>query len=314
MNRLTHLLGVMAVVVVSSVASAQHQHDHDHDFAPAKFEPPANYRQAVEEIEHRLHLIQELMISQKLLEVHPQADVIQKVAKLVGQLALKEDSGVPKEAVREVNLAGKDLAGKFDPIDRAADSNNAEGTKKVYDEMVKLTEVLSKYIPKVYSCPMKCEGEKTYPQAGDCPTCGMHLSRLKEHMDHEPKYGGVFFMAPDKFHHLEATLSASNEFRMYFYDNFTKPISAEKFSAEATVRAKGSDTSTAKPLTIRLEAGKAFLVASVDSGLKLPVAVKAFVDFKDGQRPQVFDFEFDAPSEFKKAEADKSQGQGRGGH
>lgn len=26
-----------------------------------------------------------------------------------------------------------------------------------------------------YHCPMKCEGEKTYPEAGKCPDCGMAL-------------------------------------------------------------------------------------------------------------------------------------------
>ncbi len=26
-----------------------------------------------------------------------------------------------------------------------------------------------------YYCPMQCEGDKTYKQAGDCPVCGMHL-------------------------------------------------------------------------------------------------------------------------------------------
>lgn len=312
MKRMRLLLFVFAFAG-SSLARAQHQHQHDHeDFAPAKFEPPTNYRQAVEEIEFRLHLIEELMASKELAQVHPQADVIQKVARLIGQLALKADSGVPKEAVKEVNLAGKDLAAKFDPIDKAADSGDAAGTKTVYDEMVKLTEVLSKYIPKVYSCPMKCEGETTYPQAGDCPKCGMHLTRLKEHMDHEPKYGGVFFMAPDKFHHLEATLSASGEFRIYFYDNFTKPIPAEKFAVQAAARPKGADRSTEKPLILSLEPGKAFLTGKIDASLQPPVAVKAFVDFKDGERPQPFDFEFDSPS--KEASSEKAEGHSRSGH
>ena len=27
----------------------------------------------------------------------------------------------------------------------------------------------------VYYCPMRCEGDKTYEQPGDCPVCGMHL-------------------------------------------------------------------------------------------------------------------------------------------
>lgn len=27
----------------------------------------------------------------------------------------------------------------------------------------------------VYYCPMKCEGDKTYDKAGECPKCGMDL-------------------------------------------------------------------------------------------------------------------------------------------
>jgi len=28
---------------------------------------------------------------------------------------------------------------------------------------------------KVYQCPMKCEGNKTYNSAGNCPVCNMKL-------------------------------------------------------------------------------------------------------------------------------------------
>src|SRR5262245_43266431 len=31
-----------------------------------------------------------------------------------------------------------------------------------------------------YYCPMHCEGEKEYPQPGDCPVCGMHLVKVGE--------------------------------------------------------------------------------------------------------------------------------------
>lgn len=27
----------------------------------------------------------------------------------------------------------------------------------------------------VYCCPMKCEGDKTYPEPGRCPVCNMKL-------------------------------------------------------------------------------------------------------------------------------------------
>lgn len=31
----------------------------------------------------------------------------------------------------------------------------------------------------LYQCPMKCEGEKTYEEPGDCPVCNMHLAPLE---------------------------------------------------------------------------------------------------------------------------------------
>jgi heavy metal translocating P-type ATPase len=31
-----------------------------------------------------------------------------------------------------------------------------------------------------YYCPMLCEGDKTYPEPGDCPVCGMHLVKKQE--------------------------------------------------------------------------------------------------------------------------------------
>ncbi|MFB6341874.1 copper-translocating P-type ATPase [Saccharicrinis sp. FJH62] len=34
----------------------------------------------------------------------------------------------------------------------------------------------------MYYCPMKCEGDKTYDEPGDCPVCGMHLIPVGEKM------------------------------------------------------------------------------------------------------------------------------------
>ena len=30
-----------------------------------------------------------------------------------------------------------------------------------------------------YQCPMKCEGEKTYPKEGKCPVCNMDLDGIE---------------------------------------------------------------------------------------------------------------------------------------
>ena len=31
---------------------------------------------------------------------------------------------------------------------------------------------------KKFACPMQCEGDKTYPQAGKCPVCKMDLQEV----------------------------------------------------------------------------------------------------------------------------------------
>jgi len=36
-----------------------------------------------------------------------------------------------------------------------------------------------KNLATVYHCPMKCEGEKTYAEAGKCPECEMDLEILE---------------------------------------------------------------------------------------------------------------------------------------
>jgi uncharacterized paraquat-inducible protein A len=57
-----------------------------------------------------------------------------------------------------------------------------EGEMKHDKETMKMNE--SK-MAKAYMCPMKCEGEKTYDKAGDCPKCGMELKEKKKEDDHD---------------------------------------------------------------------------------------------------------------------------------
>ncbi|MBN8682475.1 MAG: hypothetical protein J0L99_07475 [Chitinophagales bacterium] len=36
-----------------------------------------------------------------------------------------------------------------------------------------------------WQCPMKCEGEKTYAEAGACPVCKMDLKAVENHSEHK---------------------------------------------------------------------------------------------------------------------------------
>ncbi|MCK9423590.1 MAG: copper-translocating P-type ATPase [Bacteroidales bacterium] len=42
-----------------------------------------------------------------------------------------------------------------------------------------------------YYCPMRCEGDRTYPKPGDCPVCGMHLKKQESFAN-----SGVVYTCP----------------------------------------------------------------------------------------------------------------------
>ena len=79
--------------------------------------------------------------------------------------------------------------------------------------------------------------------AGDMPaahTGGAHADHGQAHADHNSKHGGQFYMAPDRRHHLEGVLDET--FRVYLYDDHTRPVSALPFAAGASATALRLDT------------------------------------------------------------------------
>lgn len=103
------------------------------------------------------------------------------------------------------------------------------------------------------------------------------------HGDHNPKHGGIFFMAPDLFHHLEGVIDGG-EFRLYIYDNLTKPLDVRQFHARAgdtTLDAAADGSYLRMP----------FAKASDDD----PPEVTAFVRFAAADREERFDFVFMTP-------------------
>jgi Cu/Ag efflux protein CusF len=78
----------------------------------------------------------------------------------------------------------------------------------------------------------------------------------RPHGDHNPRHGGpMVFMSSDLHHHVEATFVAPGIFRIYFYDEYTRPIPLSQFPAGFSARVARADSNATEigepiPMTV----------------------------------------------------------------
>jgi Cu/Ag efflux protein CusF len=129
---------------------------------------------------------------------------------------------------------------------------------------------------------------------GTCPDGSPRIKGFERrpHGDHNPRHGGSFFMATDQWHHLEGAIFPHGVFRVYFYDDLTRPLAAAGFSAQA---AKTDDNGREVGPLITLTPGAGMDGSSLEVPLAsatFPLNVKLHVKFKPDDKDEVFDFRF----------------------
>jgi hypothetical protein len=85
-------------------------------------------------------------------------------------------------------------------------------------------------VQKTAALTFTCAGNREISQLepGTCADGAPMIPRYnaRAHGDHNSKHGGTFFMAPDNWHHIEGTYPAAGRFRVYVYDDFSRPLGA----------------------------------------------------------------------------------------
>ena len=137
-----------------------------------------------------------------------------------------------------------------------------------------------------YICPMRCSRDRIFPENGNCPVCGMRLKRVEEaHGNHDPRHGGLLFMAPDQWHHLEGVI-VDGEFRLYLYNDFVEPLAAAPFVDGATLELAGED------LPFRLDPSGEHLVVTLPTANKEEITPRVKIRFPGRDESNSFDFAF----------------------
>lgn len=118
---------------------------------------------------------------------------------------------------------------------------------------------------------------------------------VRAHGDHNPRHGGQFFMAQDGWHHVEAALQPSKVLRLFFYDNFTKPLMAKSFSARLVTNEQWDPIARiareVEVLPMKPASDPSALETPV-KGVSLPLKVAIKVKFGSRSPEQRFDFQF----------------------
>jgi hypothetical protein len=117
------------------------------------------------------------------------------------------------------------------------------------------------------------------------------------HANHNPRHGGLFFMAPDLWHHLEGAY-IDDVFRVYLYDDYTRPLAPALRGAVVgrivTKETFDPATRTTKEITVfplRASADGEYLEARVGR-TRFPAEMTAKVRFTAGGDEYRFDFTF----------------------
>lgn len=177
-------LVVAATCVLCSPVVAQHTHDHG-DHSHAAVAASKSFTEAAQALSASLSAIKAQLAapSPALPRISDEAFRMSVVAKTLGSLALAKDSGIARDQVKSINLAGKNIASKADALHDLADAGKLETLRAslhtLEAAMASLGAPQRTDAPpataagSVYFCPMHCEGDKTYAAAGVCSICNM---------------------------------------------------------------------------------------------------------------------------------------------
>jgi len=151
------------------------------------------------------------------------------------------------------------------------------------------TDLVPITVSMFWVCPQSPDKHELNP--GKCADGSIRIQKFEPrlHGDHNPRHGGQLFMADDGWHHVEGAYPKAGLLRLFFYDDWTRPLAPDGFTARVLVK----DSSGKETAQIPLSAGDS--PNSMNARLpdsSVPLSVSLAVRFKAGEAEKQFDFTF----------------------
>jgi len=116
---------------------------------------------------------------------------------------------------------------------------------------------------------------------------------LRAHGDHNPRHGGQFFMATDAWHHVEGTYPENGLFRVFFYDNFTKPLALKGKGVSGSVAIRDAQDKEIASAPLAIGKNGSTMEAKIPAAnAALPLRATVKLKFSETMPQQPFDFQF----------------------
>jgi len=136
------------------------------------------------------------------------------------------------------------------------------------------------------------------PQRCQDGTQAVRVQKRLAHGNHNPQHGGQFFMGSDYWHHVEGVYPSQGVFRLYLFDDYTKPLAADRIrDVKARVVTKEETdpktfvTSEVTAVPLLPSAEGPYLEAAMES-LPFPASLIVQATFTEDGKEQRFDFTF----------------------
>lgn len=143
------LLIAFTVLFTNSATFSQQDHGHDHDHDDIEFPEPTNFVEAAAQALEIVGHLRADLENGDFDHIHDDSIILARVARMLGRFALDADSGVARPHVREINIAGRELALISDRLHDAADVKNEAACRQHLDAMNEHLRVIEANLKRV---------------------------------------------------------------------------------------------------------------------------------------------------------------------